>query len=129
LTLTDLDGQQVTLSDLRGNRVLLNFWATWCAYCRGERGVLQQAHDEQGSQGLVILAVAIGEDPDRLRSFVHERGLSYRILLDEDGSVSRTYRVRGIPSSFFIDRDGVIRVHHVGALEPELLAQYLERVQ
>jgi peroxiredoxin len=129
LMLSDLNGDVISLSDLRGRPVLLNFWTTWCAFCRAERETLQQAHEEYGDKGLAVLAVAIGEDPTLLRNFVEEQGLTYAILLDEDGRASRLYRVRGIPASFFIDRQGVIQVQHVGALAEELLTEYVEKLQ
>ncbi len=128
LRLSDLNGELVALSDLRGRPVLLNFWTTWCAFCREERATLQQAHERYGDDRLAILAIAIGEDPTLLRNFVDDAGLTYVILLDEDGRVSRQYRVRNIPASFFIDREGVIRVQHVGALDEEQLTQYLGKV-
>ena len=91
------------------------------------RDVLQRLR--QRGDGLAVLAVAIGEDPTLLRNFVDEKGLTYAVLMDEDGRVSRQYKVRAIPASFFIDPQGVIQVHHVGALAEELLTQYLEKVQ
>jgi peroxiredoxin len=121
LALPGLDGELVTLSDLRGRPVLLNFWTTWCAFCREERAALQQAHEQYSENGLSVLAVAIGEDPTLLENFVEEQGLTYAIVLDSDARVSREYRVRGIPASFFIDREGVIQVSHVGALSEELI--------
>jgi len=128
LTLSDLNGELITLSDLRGHPVLLNFWTTWCAFCRAERATLQQAHEQYNDDGLAVLAVAIGEDPTILKSFVEDQGLTYAVLTDDDGQISRRYRVRNIPASFFIDREGVIRALHVGALADELLGQYLEKV-
>jgi len=129
LMLQDLDGELIKLSDLRGRPVLLNFWTTWCGYCRAERSTLQQLHEQYGEDELAVLAVAIGEDRTLLRSFVREQGLTYSILLDEDGRVSRSYKVRGIPASFFIDREGVIQAQHVGALAEEVLTAYLQKVQ
>jgi peroxiredoxin len=76
-----------------------------------------------------VLAVAIGEDPTLLENFVEEQGLTYAIVLDSDARVSREYRVRGIPASFFIDREGVIQVSHVGALSEELLTRFVEQIQ
>jgi peroxiredoxin len=129
LMLTDLNGELVTLSDLQGRPVLLNFWTTWCAFCREERALLQQVHEQYGNDGLAVLAVAIGEEPTLLRSFAEDRGLTHTILLDGDGQAARRYRVRNIPASFFIDRLGVIQAHHVGPLGEDLLPEKLDKVQ
>ena len=74
----------------------------------------------------MILAVDIGETRDKVRAFAKDRGLTFTILLDEETTAARTYQVRGIPSSFFIDRDGVIQARHTGALDEALIDQYVE---
>ena len=76
----------------------------------------------------MVLSVDIGEERGLLEAFAQERELTFPILLDEDGSVARTYGVRGIPATFFIDRDGVIRTQHIGPLGESLIARYLEPV-
>jgi peroxiredoxin len=129
LQLTDLEGELVRLSDLHGRPVLLNFWTTWCAFCRAERAILQELHEQYAGDGLAVLAVAIGEEPTLLRNFAEDKGLTHTILLDGDGHAARRYQVRNIPASFFIDRQGVIQAQHVGPLGEELLPEYLERVQ
>lgn len=119
-TLTDLEGEPVKLSDLRGRAVLLNFWASWCPPCRAEMPDLQEAH-EKYSDGIRILAVNIQEDKEAVKNFVQEFGLTFTVLLDSDGSVARTYRIAAIPTSFFIDRNGIIRLRWVGALSKQAL--------
>ncbi|MBC7263773.1 MAG: TlpA family protein disulfide reductase [Chloroflexi bacterium] len=112
--LTDLDNHPVRLSDLRGHAVLLNFWATWCSPCRAEMPDLQAIHEEYGDDGLVILAANINEPKEGVQEFVTHYSLTFRILLDSSGQVARLYQVRGIPTTFFIDRDGIIRDRVVG---------------
>ncbi len=103
------DGQTVSLADLRGQVVLLNFWATWCPPCRAEMPAIQQVYDEHKDQGFTVLAVDVLEQDGQVDAFVAERGLTFPVLIDRDGSVSTSYQVKAMPSTFFIDREGVIQ--------------------
>jgi peroxiredoxin len=76
----------------------------------------------------VVLSVDIGEERGLVQAFAQERALTFPILLDENGSVTRTYGVRAVPASFFIDRQGVIRIRHIGPLGESLIARYLEPI-
>ena len=124
-TLPDLDGRQVSLSGLQGKVVLLNFWATWCPPCEAEMPLLQEAYQAWGESGLVVLAVNFDEPAEEVCAFRDRLGLAIPILLDEDGVVQRLYRVRGYPTSYLIDREGRVRVQHVGILSADLLEDYL----
>lgn len=126
-TLDNLDGESLTLSNLRGQNVLINFWATWCGPCRQEMPMLQAAA-ERYAPDLVILAVNIGEEPWRVKKFVYELGLSFEILMDEGNQVQDLYRVQAYPTTYLIDAAGVIRAQHVGLLSETQLEKYLERV-
>jgi peroxiredoxin len=112
-----LDGQVVTLSSLRGSPVLLNFWATWCGPCRVEIPFIQEVFEDEkrAEQGLVILAINAGEASSKVKQFMEQYGLSFHVLLDKDTSVARNYNVRGIPTTFFIDKNGIIKDMKVGA--------------
>ncbi len=123
-TLPDLDGNQVTLSDLRGQAILINFWATWCPPCRLEMPGIQAVYEQYQDQGFRVLAVDIQEPPDTVRAFVEEMGLTFTILLDETGAVSQQYQVRGIPTSFFVNRQGTIIAVWMGAMTQETVEQY-----
>jgi peroxiredoxin len=114
--LQSLDGKMVTLSSLRGRPVMLNFWATWCAPCRVEMPFIQGVFedDDWAEQGLVILAVNLGEPPSKVKSFMEDNGLSFTVLLDADQSVARDYNIRGIPTTYFIDKNGIIRDMKIG---------------
>ncbi len=114
-TLNGLDGQEVSLSDLRGKPVLLNFWATWCGPCRIEMPFLQEIYEKWTDKELVLLAVNLHEDPDKVREFVEGAGFSFPVLLTTGNEVPLSYNVRNIPATFFIDADGVIRDIKVGA--------------
>jgi len=104
-TLTDLDGKTWTLKELRGEVVLVNFWATWCPPCNKEMPDLEALYKEFRNQRFVILAIS-DEDADKVRPFIAERQISYPILLDPGRKVFDLFQVEGIPKSFVYDRDG-----------------------
>ena len=121
--LTTLDGERITLSELRGQAVLVNFWASWCPPCRSEMPAMQQVYSDFGADGFVILAVN-STHQDRLadvEGFGAERNLTFPILLDQDGQVSARYQVRSLPTSFFIDPDGIIQEVVIGGPMAEAL--------
>jgi thiol-disulfide isomerase/thioredoxin len=107
-TLQDLSGKSFTLSSLRGKIVLLDFWTTWCPPCRASSPFLQELQFLYGSKGLVVLGVNQGEPLDKVKNYVTEKGLTYRIVLDPSQSVSELYRVEGFPTFVLIGADGKI---------------------
>jgi len=113
-TLRDLDGAPVTLSELHGKVVLVNFWATWCRPCKKELPVLQRLADEYPDD-LVVLAINWQERADDARAYFEENGLTMRVLLDR-GGVYDQYRLQGLPDSFFIDREGTLAAFQFGEL-------------
>jgi peroxiredoxin len=113
-TLSNLEGQRVSLHDYRGKLIFLNFWATWCIPCREEMPAMEQLHRTFQPQGLVILAVNLKESPDKVKAFFDQYQLSYTTLLDESGSVFRDYQVMGLPTTYLISRDGKLLGRGVG---------------
>ncbi len=114
-SLTSLDGEQVRLSDYRGKPVILNFWATWCPPCRAEMPALEEIWQQYGEGGVVVLGVDQGESPQLVTQFAREEiPVTFPILLDIDQSIGDGYWVRSLPSTFFIDTDGVIQEIHIG---------------
>jgi len=115
--LQSLDGQTVSLSSLRGRPVMLNFWATWCGPCRAEMPYIQGVFEDEEwtQQGLVILAINVGEASSEAKEFMEDNGLSFHVLLDTDTSVAEDYNIRGIPATFFIDKNGIIKDKKVGS--------------
>jgi peroxiredoxin len=116
-------GETITLSELRGRPVLVNVWASWCPPCRAEMPAMERAYRDFRSQGFQILAVNATnqDDPAKAEAFAQERGLSFPILLDQDGGVSRLYRVSSLPTSFFVDTQGVIHEVVIGGPMAEAL--------
>ena len=115
-TLDTLDGKKVTLSELRGEIVLINLWATWCPPCRAEMPALENAYEQYKDSGVVILGLNVtNQDSEKdIPLFVDEFGLTFPILLDRDGSVSALYQLRGLPTTYFVNREGIIRTVVVG---------------
>jgi peroxiredoxin len=114
-SLLDPDGQPVSLRQWHGRPVLINFWASWCGPCEVEMPVIQNAYQAFQDEGLVVLAVAVDDKAENVRRFFDERDLSFQPLMD-DGNVSRTYQVFGLPTSFFVAADGKIAAVHTGLL-------------
>ena len=102
------EGKAVALTELRGQVVFLNFWATWCPPCRVEMPSMERLYKEFKDQGLTILAIDMGESAKQVARFMRDFQLSFPALLDTDGNVSARYRVQGLPTTFLIDRGGRI---------------------
>jgi cytochrome c biogenesis protein CcmG/thiol:disulfide interchange protein DsbE len=126
LPLMGPDGGTVSLEQLRGKVVLLNFWASWCAPCRAEARLLEDASRRYADLGVVFLGVNIQDKDDPARLFLREFGVTYPNARDESGQVAIDYGVWGIPETFFIDRQGRITYKHVGALDSPTLTAKLD---
>lgn len=107
--LADLGGDLHRLRDYRGRWVLINFWATWCPPCRMEMPSMQDLWERLPEERFVLLAVNLQEDPGRVRTFADRYGLTFPVLLDEEGTVSRRFRVRGVPETWLVDPSGTPR--------------------
>jgi peroxiredoxin len=126
--LNELNGGQVRLSDLKGQVVLLNFWATWCGPCEAEMPAIEDRYTTFKGQGLVVLGINQDEDSETVQAFVERLGLDFPILLDPGAVVGELYRARGLPTTFIVDRDGQIVVQKVGYMSDGQLDQYLSQV-
>lgn len=114
-TLPAISGEKVTLASLKGYVILISFWAPWCPPCRKEMPSMQRLYETIGNNKFEILAVAIKEDPSIVKSFVDEYKYSFPVLLDNDGSVARKYRVQYIPTNILIDKNGAAVFRESGA--------------
>lgn len=116
-------GETIALSDLRGQAVLVNLWATWCPPCRAEMQSIEKVYQEYKEQGFTVLAVNMTyqDDPTAVMPFVSEQALTFPILLDETGGVGIAYQLRSLPSSYFIRRDGIINEVVIGGPMSEAL--------
>jgi len=125
-TLKTVDGQQVSLSQFKGKPVIINFWATWCPPCRLEMPALEEISKQAADKGFVLLAVNQEEDAATVKSFLTQNHYDYLSVLDRDGSVSTKYQVSGIPTSIFVDANGIVREMHTGTL-PDA-QQFLDKI-
>jgi thiol-disulfide isomerase/thioredoxin len=121
------DGEIVSLSQFRGKTVILNFWATWCEPCKEEMPLLVQVAEAYGDE-VVVLGINARESAREVTSFAEEYDISFPLLLDENGEVQSLYYVRGFPTTFFLDKDGVLQSQHIGLLNEELVRDYLKRL-
>jgi len=121
--LDTLDGETITLSELRGQPVLINLWASWCPPCRAEMPALDEVYRQYRDAGFVVLAVntTYQDSEDGARDFARAFDLSFPILLDRDGAASRRYRLQALPTSYFVGRDGIIRDLVIGGPMSEAL--------
>ena len=126
--LPTLDGGSFQLSDQRGKPVVLNFWATWCGPCRNELPAIQNAAEHLGDQ-VVFAAVDQDEAADLVQSFVDEMGLTFTVPMDDGGEVGLVYNVRGLPTTFFIDRNGVIQSLWMGEMNSVTLAENIAKIE
>lgn len=122
-TLQTTTGETIRLANLRGQAVLVNLWAAWCPPCRAEMPAIQKMYEEYKDQGFVVLAVNMTwqDDPAAVAPFVQKYGLTFPVLLEPSGAAARLYELRSLPSSFFIDRQGVIREVVIGGPMAEAL--------
>lgn len=121
VTLRDLSNNPVTLSSLRGKVVALNFWYAACEPCKFEMPALEHTYQQYQSQGFVVLGVDVVDDPATADSFVHTVGVTYPIVRDIELRAATIYRITDTPSTFFIDRNGVVRYRVVGAIDATTL--------
>jgi thiol-disulfide isomerase/thioredoxin len=125
------DGEEYTLSKLKGNAVLVNLWATWCPPCRAEMPAIDKMYKEYKDQGFIVLAVNMTyqDDPTNVVPFIQEYGLTFPILLEETGDVGAAYQLRSLPSSYFINRAGIVQEVVIGGpMSEALLRTRIEQI-
>ncbi|GIO04202.1 hypothetical protein J31TS6_02300 [Brevibacillus reuszeri] len=127
-----LHGGQMKLSELRGKKVIVNLWATWCPPCRAEMPDMQSFYEENKEKGVVILGVNLTStetNPEAVSSFVEAYGITFPILMDVDKQVSNVYKAISIPTSFIIDSKGVIQNKFIGPMNQEMMENMLSAIE
>jgi peroxiredoxin len=125
--LMTLDGEKMSLSSLEGKKVILNFWATWCPPCRKEMPDMQKIHDDYEGE-VVVAAVNLTSSEkniDSVKHFVDELGLTFPVLLDEDGKINKQFEVLSYPTSYIVNEDGVITTKFAGAMTYEQMQDFI----
>jgi cytochrome c biogenesis protein CcmG, thiol:disulfide interchange protein DsbE len=125
LLVNDLQGYPVSLENMLGQVVLVNNWATWCPPCRAEMPSLEAYYQAHKENGFTLIAIDSGEPPDVVAQFVENYSLTFNIWLDPGAKALRAFRNNSLPSSYVIDREGVIRLTWTGAISQEMLEKYV----
>ena len=107
-------GQAVSLADFRGKVVFVDFWASWCSPCRQSLPLYDQLREHYAAADFVVLAIGLDEDVADAKAFLAEHPVKYATLQNPQGDVARAFDLKGMPSSYLIDRDGIVRARHVG---------------
>ncbi|KON88616.1 alkyl hydroperoxide reductase [Sporosarcina globispora] len=124
--LNNLQGETIKLSDFKGKKVMLNFWATWCPPCKAEMPDIQKFYTQKGDE-VAILAVNIDPQSD-VAGFAEEMRVNFPILLDVDEKASNAYQILTIPTTYFIDEEGIIRNKYLSAMSMEIMNQYMDEM-
>lgn len=115
----------LTLEELRGHPIMINFWASWCAPCRQEAPVLEKVWGEYADQGVVFIGIAWSDTEKKALEYLAEYGISYPNAPDLELKGANKYRLRGVPETYFIDTKGVIQAYHEGPMNADTLRNYL----
>lgn len=130
-TLQSLTGETITLKDFVGKKIVLNFWASWCLPCREEMPAMQNVYEQYQSENVEIIAVnltAVREKISTVKAFTKELGITFPILLDEKGDVLTLYEILPIPTTYFIDTNGVIQAKHFGPMSEDYLIEQINKL-
>ena len=129
--LTTLDGKKAKLSDYRGQKVILNFWASWCPPCKAEMPHMQKFHEKNKDNNITILSVNLTRS-DRgitaVQNFIKKNKLTFPVLLDEKGDIGKTYQAFTIPTSYIIDQKGIIRKKMIGPMDEDMMKNFTDNM-
>jgi len=126
--LYDTDSVSYALKNYKGKLVLIHFWADWCSHCRQEFPKIQKAYDKLKLQGYEIIAINAGQTREHVLEIKMSYNLSFPLLVDEEAKTAEVYGVTGLPTSFFIDKNGMIREKHIGWLEEEKILKIFNKL-
>jgi peroxiredoxin len=125
---TTLEGESITLSDFRGQIVLVNDFATWCGPCQTETPYLVEAYNAEGGD-MVIIGLNLQESESKVAEFKQQHGVTYPLVMDPDGELTEIYHPIGLPTSWFIDSDGVVRYVHAGPMTTAMVQEALDAIR
>jgi peroxiredoxin len=114
-TLENLNGEKVSLSDYAGQNVILNFWATWCGYCKMQLPYIEEVYEKYSDTGLTVLAVNARESFNQAKQYIEDKGFTFPVLLDTNGTVNQLYCVPALPATLFINSNGIVKYGKAGA--------------
>lgn len=127
-TLELTNGKKFNLSDYKGKPVLINFFASWCLPCREEMPVLEKVVQEYEPKGVVFLGIAVDDTEEKMKDFIAKYGVTFPVGLDKTAAIQKSFGLYGIPTTYFIDRQGVINYSHSGSVTEELLQHELAQL-
>jgi peroxiredoxin len=125
LTLENISGKTEALADFRDKVVLVNNWATWCPPCKAEMPTLVAFYNEHQSDGLMIIAIEAGEAKDQVQRFAEQYQMPFAVWLDPQGKAVNAFKNQSLPSSYVIDRSGIVRLMWTGEINREALEKYV----
>lgn len=128
LQLLDVEGNPVSLDMYRGQVLLVNLWATWCPPCKAEMPTLESFYEAYKGKGFVVIAINDGEDAGQVKPFVTSHALTFPVWLDEGYKSERAFGTVNLPSSWVIDREGMVRLSWVGAISRRMLDTYVPAI-
>lgn len=127
-TLLTIDGKDFHLSDYKGRPVLINFFASWCLPCREEMPILEKIVHEYSPKGVVFLGVAVDDTEAKMKDFIARYSVTFPVGLDKTAAIQKSFGIYGIPTTYFIDKQGVINYSHSGSVTEELLQHELDKL-
>ncbi len=127
-TLTLINNGNFHLGDHKGKPVLINFFASWCLPCREEAPVLEKIAHEYGSKSVVFLGIAVDDTEEKMKDFMAKYGVTFPVGLDKTAAIQKSFGLYGIPTTYFIDKQGVINYFHSGSVTEELLQHELDKL-
>ncbi|WP_349305588.1 TlpA disulfide reductase family protein [Bacillus sp. FJAT-49736] len=122
--LSTLDGKTAKLSDYRGQKIILNFWASWCPPCKAEMPYMQKFYEKNKSKNITIVSVnltSMDRGTSLVQSFISKNNITFPVLLDKNGDIGKTYQAVAIPTSYIIDQNGIIRKKIIGPMDEAMM--------
>ncbi|MGO0060953.1 thiol-disulfide oxidoreductase ResA [Brevibacillus fluminis] len=123
------NGKELKLSDLKGKGVVLNFWGSWCEPCKAEFPELEKQYQRYKADGIVIVGVNISETPLAIQQFVDQYRVSFPILMDRQSEITRIYQIGPIPTTFFINKDGIVQDQFIGQMSESTIIQKINKIK